>query len=391
MKRRDFRLLLWGQGVSSIGSAVQIVALSWMLLSRGSAADLGLSLLFLSFPQALMTLVGGFLIDFFHPRLIMISADSLRALTACLLASMAGGRFPLWEVWIVLFLHGIGSGIFASVPSSLIPCIVQQHDLEYANGVMGAVFQFGPLIGYLCAGFLVSLGGPVLAFWLNAGSYIIAVVAALMMHPIQRPGQQQRSYKGYGIKELADYLHTVPWLLGIFVMDLFLAFAAITINSIGLPLLAKTAHAGPQGYSMLAWGASSGAILGLLAPILLPIRSHRGWLCIAFQTMEALSIVVIAFVPFYFGTLCMAVWNALNGFLVTATLSLIQHRAPRNLYGRVIAFLLLASTSMLPVAQVAGGFLATAVGARPLFLLAGGIVLLGSIVGLGIPGLRRLD
>ncbi|HEY1247493.1 MAG TPA: hypothetical protein VGE97_00765, partial [Nitrososphaera sp.] len=58
LRWRDFRLLFVGQAVSSLGSTLQAAALAWMILSlRGSAMDLGLSLLWLTIPQALFTLL----------------------------------------------------------------------------------------------------------------------------------------------------------------------------------------------------------------------------------------------------------------------------------------------------------------------------------------------
>ena len=134
-----------------------------------------------------------------------------------------------------------------------------------------------------------------------------------------------------------------------------------------------------------------GTVLGFFAPTLYRVRSRRGLLCIAFQAVEAVLIAAIAVTPLPIGAFCMAIWNFLNGFLVTVTKSLIQKQTPPHLLGRVNAFSMLASTVMLPFAQFMGSVLATAVGARSLFVVAGCIVFLGSIVGLCIPSLRRLN
>ncbi len=393
LRRWDFRLLWIGQIISSMGSTLQAVALSWMVVSKhGSAVNLALTLLMLAIPQAALTLFGGVLVDRFDARSIMILADGLRAVTASALALVAENAVaPLWLVWALLLVHGTGNALFAPTTSSLAPRLVKAEDVESANALLGIMIQIGPLLGFLPAGLLLSTGGPALAFGLNAISYMIAVVMALLMCPLPRTPQKQSRPMWNEIREAVCYLRTVPWLLAMLLMDCFVAFAGITTNSIGAPMLAESLHAGVWGYSVLAWSYSCGATLGLLLPALYPIRSRRGMLCIFCKGAEAILIAMIAFLPLPFAALCMMSWSVLNGMLVVVTLSLIQQQTPSHMLGRVIAFSTLASTGMLPIAQITGGIIATAIGFRSLFVLAGCLVLVSGIIGVSVPALRQLN
>lgn len=393
LRSRDFRFLWIGQTASSFGSAFQAVALPWLILSlHGSAIDLALALLFQTLPQAFFTLAGGLLVDRLDARSVLILADALRLVAASLLALLASSAAEhLMLIWVILALHGTGNALFLPATSSLAPRLVQTDDLESANALTSAMVQIGPLIGYLPAGLLVAGGGPGLAFALNAGSYAVAVVLALLMRPLGRVPRIQRDLARSGLRETARYLRTVPWLLTMLLMDCLVAFSAVITNSIGSPLLAKSLRMGAQGYSVLAWSYSAGAVLGLLLPAILPLRSHRGVISIICLGAEAILMGLIAFIPFPLGALCMGGWSVLNGVLVVMTVTLLQQRTPTHMRGRMMAFWALASTGVQPIAQITGGSIANAVGVQALFALAGTIVLLGAILGGSVRALRQLN
>jgi hypothetical protein len=393
LRRRDFRLFWIGQTISSAGNATQAVALTWMILSmRGSTVDLALALFALTVPQAVFTLAGGILTDRQDARSVMILADGMRILTSGTLALLARSVGEhLWLVWGILLFHGTANALFTPAANTIAPRLVEVEDVESANALSSAMSQVGPLLGYLPAGLLVAAFGPAPAFALNALSYAVAVFTALLMRPLERVSRDKRRVVWHEIREAVHYVRTTPWLLAMLFMDVLVAWAAITTNSIGAPLLAKALHAGALGYSLLAWSYSTGAVLGLLLPALYPLRSHRGVICIACQGTEAILMLLIAFVPLPLGALCMLSWSALNGILIVMTVTLLQQRTPATMIGRVMAFWTLASTGVQPIAQMMGGSIANALGVQALFALAGGVVLLGAVLGGSFQALRQLN
>jgi hypothetical protein len=252
--------------------------------------------------------------------------------------------------------------------------------------------QIGPFIGFFAAGFLLKDFGPGLIFALNAGSYAVAVLTALLIRSPERVPHTQKTSAWHDTQETVYYLRTVTWLPILFLMDVLVAFAAIATNSIGVPLLAKTMHMGMQGYGLLAGSYYGGGVLGLLLSSWNPLsRSHRGLVCILCQAVEAVLIALIAFTPFPLALCSMATWSALNGLLFVLTLTLIQQYVPLHMMGRIMALWTLASTGVLPVAQVAGGFIANSIGVQALFACAGCIVLSGAVLGGWSPALRKFD
>ncbi len=393
LRYRDFRQLWVAQTISSIGSSFQGVALPWIVLTRthSSAFSLALALLSLALPQAFLTLAGGFLVDRLDARRVILWTDAARALTASAIALLA--TMPTLHLWLlcsILTLHGTASALFAPAAGSIAPHLVAKKHLNEANALSSIMMQLGPIVGYLPAGILVAALGPAWAFFLNALSYLFACLFSINMSPLKGTQHEHKTSVLQDIRESVRYLRTLRWLMGLLGMDMLLALAAITTNSIGLPLLAKVEHTGSQGLSVLLWGYSCGAVAGMLLPSLLVFRSHRGLLSISFQCIEAALIFLVAYTPLLVATCCMCLWSMLNGVLVVITLSLIQEQVVKGMLGRMIACWMFASSSMIPLAQLGGGLLATAVGVRTLFVMTASIALLGAMLGLSIAALRQL-
>jgi MFS family permease len=392
LRGRECRLLFVGQAISSLGSALQAVALSWFILQKGSPIDLTVAMLALALPQALFTLAGGVMTDRIDARTVVFWSDIARAITSGLLAPLAmRGAVQLWLLCLLLICHGAATGIFSPAFRSITPHLVAKEQLNAANSLFSLASQLGLLLGVLPAGFLVAHHGPVLAFMLNAFSYVIAGATSLLMRPLER-GQDRVTSMWRDIWKSFHYVKTLPWLVALLFMDALMALAAAGANSIGLPLLAKNVlHVGAQGYSLLLWSLGCGTFLGMLVPSLLPFHRYRGLICILFQCIESLLVMMLAIAALPLAALCIVGWNLLNGVLVVLHLSLIQQHVEKELLGRVTSLWLLASSGLLPLSQLGAGLLINTVGAQAFFVIAGSIVVLGGMLGGLVPSLRQLS
>jgi MFS family permease len=93
LRLRNFRLLIAGQMVSTIGDMFYAVALPWFVLSSGGTpSDLGIVLAAYGIPRAGFVLLGGALSDRLQPRRLMLLADIARALLVGGLAAIVAPR-----------------------------------------------------------------------------------------------------------------------------------------------------------------------------------------------------------------------------------------------------------------------------------------------------------
>lgn len=391
---RNFRLLWIGQAISALGNPFQVVALVWLVLElKGSPLTLATTLLALTIPQAIVTLAGGVLIDRFDARTVMLWSDSVRTITSGTIALLAFTHsLPLWLLFLILLFHGAANGLFGPASASIPPRLVPNEALDSANSLMSLISQLGTFLGALPAGILIANSGPAFAFALNSLSFAVAVVAALLMAPLNREARSQKSSLFHDAIQGFAYLWRFPWLIAILIMDGCAAIAAIGPTSIGLPLLASNIlHIGSQGYSLLLGSFGCGSIIGILLPAIRSPSHHRGRFFCLVQLLEAPLLAGVAFVPLPLAMLCLIGVGLLNGYLVVLFLSLLQTNIAKEMLGRMMSFWMLASMGFVPLSDYASGLIANFAGIQVLFTAAGLLTMLGAVIGLMVPSLLRLD
>ncbi|GCE31326.1 hypothetical protein KDA_68100 [Dictyobacter alpinus] len=393
--QRDFRFLWTGQTISALGSSFQVIAVTWLVLQElhGSALDLALAMLALTVPRIPITLIGGIITDRLDPRTVMLWSDAVRVVTSGMIALLTfNGSMTLWIVCVLLGVHGLATGIFDPAASSIPPRLVRPEQLSGANSLMSLTSQLGTLLGVLPAGVVVATLGAGAAFGINALSFAIAVLAALLMKPLVRvPRESQQSllrdaYAG------VSYLVSLPWLIALLLIDTCAALAAVGPISVGLPLLARDVlHIGSQGYSLLLWSFGLGSVIGIILPgVYSPVHKRGRFFCLI-QILEAPLLLGIAFAPLSLAMCCLASVGVLNGILVVLFLSLIQARVAKEFLGRVMSFYMLASVGLVPLSLYGSGIIVSAWGVQALFVSAGILTLGSAAIGLLVGPLRRLD
>src|SRR5579864_2500107 len=87
LRNRNYALLFWGQLISSTGTQMQVVAVSWqVLLLAHSPVALGLIGLVQAIPRLVFSLVGGVLADMIDRRKMLIIIEVVLASMSTILA-----------------------------------------------------------------------------------------------------------------------------------------------------------------------------------------------------------------------------------------------------------------------------------------------------------------
>ncbi|GHO47013.1 MFS transporter [Ktedonospora formicarum] len=392
---RDFRLLWIGQTVSALGNSFQVVAVTWLVLQqlKGSPLDLALAMLALSVPRIPLTIAGGVITDRLDPRTVMFWSDATRAITSGALGLMAlTGYVPLWLLCVLLSIHSVATGIFDPAAGSIPPHLLPREQLDGANSLMALISQLGTLIGALPAGLVVATFGTAAAFGINALSFVIAVLAAWLMAPLARALQETKKSLLHDAREGVRYVMSFPWLIALLLIDTCAALAATGPISVGLPLIARDVlHIGAEGYSLLLWSLGLGSVLGfIVSGIYSPTRARGRFFCLV-QILEAPLLIGIAFIPLPLMMFCLAGVGLLNGMLLVLFLTLIQTNVAKEMLGRVMSFVMLASVGFAPLSLYGSGAIASAWGTQTLFLAAGALTLVSAAAGLCVRWLRELN
>jgi len=107
-RHRDFRLFYVGQGVSQIGTWLQMIATSWLVFHlSGSAFMLGLAAFALQAPFLVLTPLAGVFIDRMDRRRVLMITNSIASLQATVMFSLRDFRdhLPLGKAVLIPWLQ----------------------------------------------------------------------------------------------------------------------------------------------------------------------------------------------------------------------------------------------------------------------------------------------
>jgi MFS family permease len=174
LRHRDFRLLLPGSLLASVGSEMQNMAVGWELYQRtGSAMALGLAGLVLFLPVFFLSLPAGHAADRYSRKGILLGALGLMAISSLGLAALSITEGPVPLAYGCLLLAGISQAFSMPARWSLLPQVVPAGALTNAVTWYSTGWQIAAMVG-------PALGGGVIGFTGGAaGAYVLAVGCAL--------------------------------------------------------------------------------------------------------------------------------------------------------------------------------------------------------------------
>ena len=166
---REFRLLWIGACTSSIGTWMQSVAQSWLVLQiSNSPFLLGLDSFLGQIPIFLFSLLGGVIADRFDRRKLLIGSQIVQMSCAFLLASLfAFSQVVVWEILALSFVVGLAQAFGGPAYQALIPTLVEPKDLPNAIALNSIQFNLARVIGPMLGGLALTSLGAAWCFSLN--------------------------------------------------------------------------------------------------------------------------------------------------------------------------------------------------------------------------------
>jgi MFS family permease len=404
LRIRNFRLLMGGQLVSTVGDMFYAVALPWFVLSSGGTPrDLGIVLAAYGIPRAGSVLLGGMLSDKVQPRLMMLVADIARALLVGGLAAIV--LLDLHTLWILCAIAaplGLFEGIFLPASMAILPSILDDDDLQAGNAINMATVQVATLAGPGVGGVIVASVRSGVAFVIDAITFVVSALALAGMRgkratasatisststaaagavvSPEAPAEAAEAAPG-------DFSEQEPktfWVLlrvsrllqvGLTVSIVAnLAFGALV--EVALPDLAHgPLHAGATGFGLMISAFGAGALTGSLIGATLGKLPRRGLIALLLSLVQA---VFVAIVPFTGGltgaTISIALWGIANAMSNVLLITLLQQKMPRALLGRIMGAFMFANFGLYPLSVAVGGLVVDRFGPAILFPITGAMM-----------------
>lgn len=374
---RGFRLLWAGAFLSSVGTWIQDVALSWIIHSRmGDPFYLGLRSFAQEVPLLAFMLLGGAVADRIDRRLILLSSQWFQMAMAVLLGVLyLTDHLGIGAIVLVAFATGLMQSQSAPTYQAVITSLVPKERIANAVALNSLQFNLSRAIGPVVAGLLLAQAGAGWCFAANALSFV-GVILALRTIAFPPPPAGPRESLGRSLGTGLRHVWGAPRLRAATLLAAaasFLAFPLITY----LPVIAgDVLKTGASGYSLLLTSVGLGAIAGAIGTAQRGHAEGRGRLMLI--AFAAFGLVTIGAALSRWQWLSMALLVG-SGFTLTTAFStlnsLVQEMAPDALRGRVLSIFGVAFRGGGPVGSLLAGSLVRHAGA-PVVMAAYAAVLL---------------
>src|SRR5687768_13082967 len=153
---RDFRVLWFGAFASTIGTWMQKVAQSWLVLTLAgpsSAFFLGLDAFLGELPILLFTLIGGVFADRRDRRQLLLASQYVQMAAAFALAALVyWDVVRIWHVLALSVVTGLAQAFGGPAYQSLLPSLVAKEHVPNAIAFNSIQFNLARVIGPLLAG-----------------------------------------------------------------------------------------------------------------------------------------------------------------------------------------------------------------------------------------------
>jgi MFS family permease len=375
---RDFRVLWFGAFTSTIGTWMQKVAQSWLILTitgSASAFFLGLDAFLGELPILLFTLIGGVVADRQDRRRLLLGSQYVQMSAAFTLAALV--YFDAVHIWYVLtlsFITGLAQAFGGPAYQSLLPSLVAKEHVPNAIAFNSIQFNLARVIGPLLAGAALAAFGMVACFGLNGLSFLAVIVAILSLHvrhiPAPKTTRMHEELKG-GFA----FVRANPGLIGLSVLGFATTFLGNPVLTF-LPLFTKTVFAGDvDDYTHLMAAAGAGAVTGALVVAWLGRFRHMGRTLLLIQIAFGALVVLFALTRvFWLNAVLLFAGGACMVMVFAMLSSLVQLNAPNEMRGRVMSIYMVAFRGGMPIGSLAAGWLATITSA-PTVLVLNGVLL----------------
>jgi MFS family permease len=357
----DFRKIWPATIISNLGDGAMLAAGPLLVASiTTEPAAVGAAAFVQQLPWLLFALFSGALVDRLDRRLMIVAADTFRAVVlGALGVAVLLDTSPLWAVYVALFLLGTAETLADNAAGALLVSAVPKDQLGKANARLfasGTVLQQlgGPPLGALL--FAVGAGVPLMFDAVTFGA-AAALIARVAVRPLPPDSERTALWNDVreGVRWLWHHAGVRTLACSILVMNITFcaAFATWVLYARERLGLSETQ------YGLLVSVGAIGAVFGMPAYHLLEPRVGSLTLLRAGLVIETTVHLILALTrsPWVAGA-TMAVFgvHAVVWGIVSTTAR--QLATPEPLMGRVNSVYLLASVGGAAIGSGLGGVLA---------------------------------
>lgn len=397
--RKNINLFLTGQFLSGITSMIVQYAIIWYLTKEtGSATILSFATLLGMIPMVLLSPFAGPLVDRWDKKRLLILTDIIVALFAMVLVVVGtiSETFPLWLVFVSLFIRAIAQTFQMPTIQSILPTMVPEEELTRINGQLGMVQSANFIIAPAIGAFLFTV---IPINWLILLDVLGAVfgVGLLVFVTIPKVISQGETIHlltdtKFGVKKLYENKGLWHIMLNGAVFTLLFMPAASLYPLMTMGYFGQ--NVGQAGLVEVVYSVgmlAGGAVIGFFGKWKDRMKPIFMAYVVVGTTIGASGLLPGTTPGFFYFLLLNAGAGFATPYFNTLLMAIIQQSYEPNVLGRVLGVFNSLMTLPGPIGLIFAGPLTDKIGVEKMFLIAGIGTLLCGIVLFLTPVARNYD
>lgn len=384
--KKTFITIYTGQAFSLLGSAaVQFAIIWWLTAYTESAVTLTLATIVSFLPNMLLGPFAGVWIDRYNRRTVMIAADGLVALSSVFLgiAFWISSAPPVWFIFLILFVRGVGNTFHAPAMQAAIPMFVPVEMLTKAGGFGNLITSLSTMLGpALGAGMMAVL--PIAPIMLvDIFGAAAAILCLLTISLPDLPGTHEKIHLLTDIKQGFHAMKDNKPLMAAFFPIIMASILYMPLGSL-FPLLVRIHYMGTATHNaVVEFVFSGGLLLSSLAVGIWGGMKRRFLMISTAIGVLGLAAFCSGILPgsgFPLFVLCCFVMGASGTFFNVPLMAHIQETIEPQMMGKVFSMLSTAMTLATPVGLILAGPISEMAGVNLWFAGSGVLMILIGII-----------
>lgn len=375
LTHKNFRIYWFGQCVSLIGTWVQSIGQTWLVLSlTGSPLLLGILGAIQFLPITLFSLFAGVIIDRYPKKQIILITQFTSMILAFTLSALVFTHTVSYEyILIVALVLGFSNTIDMPTRQAFTIELAGKDDLMNAIALNSASFNLARIIGPAIGALIMASFGAGWCFLLNGFSFMAVIVSLLKVKVT--PYVRKKVSDNNMLKEIRDglkYIASEPALLQTILMVLIIGIFVFNFNII-IPVFTQTIlHQQEKVYGLLLSALGAGSLVGA---IMVSVKSRSGpnmKVLVRSAIIVSITLILISFTRTYYHTAALLIITGIfNIWFSTTANSTLQITSTDEYRGRVMSVYSLVFAGASPIGNMFAGVTTDLLGANTAFLLSG--------------------
>jgi MFS family permease len=369
---------MWiGACTSSIGTWMQVLAQSWLVLKLSNSAFLlGLDAFLGGLPIVLFSLIGGVIADRMDRRKVLLGSQYVQMSCAFLLTVLIAThvvRVPM--ILFLSFVAGFAQAFGGPAYQALIPMLVEKEDMPNAIALQSIQFNVARVIGPALGGLALYQLGEVWCFGLNGLSFLAPIISLTVIKTRFLPAKTSESILD-GMKQGISFIRKQSAMEGLMILAFCMTALGIPMMTF-LPVFAKDIfRQGPKTLTLFFSASGFGSIVGALTVAWLGNVRHKGRIALVMMTCLGAGIGGFAIsTTLWISCLMLFISGAALISVFALVNSLVQLITTNEMRGRVMSVYNFAFRGGMPLGNLMTGWLVPMFSA-PVVLAVNGVLLM---------------